>query len=60
MGRRVKVRFIDGRLVYVVKMDKKGRIIIPKEIREYVSADTFAVEVIEGGKIVLIPLEADR
>lgn len=59
MVRRVKIRLIDGQLMYVVKIDKKGRIIIPKEIREYVSAETFGVKVVEGGKIVLIPLQGE-
>lgn len=38
------------------KMDKRGRIVIPKEIRERFQAEYFEVTV-EGGVISLVPLK---
>ncbi|NIQ06071.1 MAG: AbrB/MazE/SpoVT family DNA-binding domain-containing protein [Candidatus Korarchaeota archaeon] len=37
------------------KMDERGRVVIPKEIRERFQAELFEVKV-EGNKISLVPL----
>jgi len=51
-----KVRLANGKVVPVVRLQSRGRINIPKEILEQISADHFAIEVVNG-KIVLEPLK---
>lgn len=52
--------YIDGitmpKKTVKTKMDKRGRIVIPKEIRERFQAEFFEVKV-EGATISLIPLK---
>jgi len=55
MARPKKV--VKGKVVPVVFIDKQGRITIPKEIRDKVSADAFVILIIDGGKILLDPIK---
>jgi len=49
-----------GKVVYIVRVDKFGRIVIPKQIRDKLSCETFILELLEDGRIVLEPLDLDR
>jgi len=42
-------------MVHVVEYDKKGRMVIPKEIRDKIKTNRFLVELFEG-EIRLIPI----
>lgn len=45
---------------YLVKVDEKGRIVIPKEVREKLGIRGVVRMVIEGDKILLIPISVDK
>ncbi|MQL56646.1 AbrB/MazE/SpoVT family DNA-binding domain-containing protein [Acidianus ambivalens] len=45
---------------YLVKVDEKGRIVIPKEVREKLGIRGAMKMVIEGDKILLIPINVDK
>lgn len=54
-----KTKLVNGKVVPVVRLQSRGRINIPKEILDQVSADHFAIEVVDG-KIVLEPLKLEE
>jgi len=58
LNRRVDIK--KGKLVYIVKIDKWGRICIPKEVRELISGDSFALEITKDGKILLDPIKLEE
>ncbi|MFP3203003.1 MAG: AbrB/MazE/SpoVT family DNA-binding domain-containing protein [Sulfolobus sp.] len=45
---------------YLVKVNEKGRIVIPKEVREKLGIRGAVRMVIEGDKILLIPINVDK
>ena len=52
---------VGGREVYIVKMNKKGMIIIPKEYREKLGADTLLLELDENNKrIIITPFDLSK
>lgn len=54
-----KKKLVNGKVVPVVKLQSKGRINLPKEILKQISADHFAIEIIDG-KIILEPLKLEE
>jgi len=49
----------EGKIVPVVKLQKGGRITIPKEILKQISADHFAIELVDN-RIVLEPMKLEE
>ena len=52
---------VGGRKVYIVKMNKKGMIIIPKEYRQKLNTDTLLVEYDENNnRIIITPFDLSK
>ena len=52
---------VGGRKVYIVKMNKKGMIIIPKEYRQKLNTDTLLVEYDENNnRIIITPYDLSK
>ena len=51
---------VKGKKVYIVSIDKYGRITIPKEIRDKLNSGTFILELLADNRIILEPLDLDR
>lgn len=52
---------VGGREVYIVKMNKKGMIIIPKEYRQKLNTDTLLVEYDENNnRIIITPFDLSK
>ena len=49
-----------AKMCKIVSVDKYGRLVIPKKIRDRISTDTFVIELTEDGKILLDPLHLNR
>jgi AbrB family looped-hinge helix DNA binding protein len=52
----VFLRF-GGKLEFILKVDDKGRILIPKEIRSLLNIENFVSARVENGKLIIEPIK---